>query len=145
MHFPIEVALRHIISHLLFLSYLASYEVFNVHIYLRGMKMFGLVQEKYVLYTDLFLQQSFICLVIFFGRSCSSKFENVFGCLKQSVAICTENRFKMRSFKKQSMCGSVVMPNDSFRALWLMIITTIRGNPATTLTSPLLLPPFPLK
>jgi len=27
------------------------------------------------------------------------------------------------------------MPNDSFSALWLMIIMTICGNPATTLTS----------
>lgn len=40
------------------------------------------------------------------------------------------------------MCGSVVMPNDSFSALWLMIIMTICGNLATTLTSPFLSHPF---
>lgn len=33
------------------------------------------------------------------------------------------------------MCGSVVMLNDSFSVLWLMIIMTICGNPAPTLTS----------
>lgn len=51
MHICIEVALCYIISHLLFLFFsdLASYEVFNVHIYLRGLNIFGLVKEKYVL------------------------------------------------------------------------------------------------
>lgn len=36
------------------------------------------------------------------------------------------------------MCGSAVMPNDSFSALCLMILTSRCGNPAAILT------PFPL-
>jgi len=51
MHILIEVALQYRIFHLLFLSFsdLASYQVFNVLIYLRGLNIFGLVKEKLVL------------------------------------------------------------------------------------------------
>lgn len=145
MHVLIELALSYIIFHLLlhFFSNLASYQVFNVHIYLRGLNIFGLVKIKVCSINRSVPSAELHLFSYFFGRSCSTNTGNVLGFLKQSLGICTENRGKSGSFKKQSMCGSVVMLNDSFSALWLMIIMTICGNPATTLASPFLSHSFP--